>query len=82
MKTIKMYLMSFMLMVFASISMAAETTTIEKGQTLAGIKTELIEKTQPQPKFTTTGHSELECIFAAVTLSSYRGVSLNSRTVQ
>ena len=43
MKTIKMYLMSFMLMVFASISMAAETTTIEKGQTLAGIKTELIE---------------------------------------
>lgn len=43
MKTIKMYLMSFVLMVFASLSLAAEPTTIEKGQTLAGIKTELIE---------------------------------------
>lgn len=43
MKTIKIYLITFMLMVFASFSLAAEPSTNEKGQTLAGIKTELIE---------------------------------------
>lgn len=43
MKTIKMYLMTILLLVFSSLSLAGETTTVEKGQTLAGIKTELIE---------------------------------------
>lgn len=43
MKTIKMYLMTILLLVFSSLSLASETTTVEKGQTLAGIKTELIE---------------------------------------
>ena len=43
MKTIKMYLMTILLLVFSSLSLASESTTVEKGQTLAGIKTELIE---------------------------------------
>jgi len=38
-----MYLMTLLLLVFSSLSLAGETTTIEKGKTLAGIKTELIE---------------------------------------
>lgn len=43
MKTIKMYFMTILLLVFSSLSLANEPTTVEKGQTLAGIKTELIE---------------------------------------
>lgn len=44
MKTIKIYLMTLMLMVFSSLSLASETTTpVEKGQSLSEIKTELIE---------------------------------------
>lgn len=44
MKTIKIYLMTLMLMVFSSLSLASEAMTpVEKGQSLSEIKTELIE---------------------------------------
>lgn len=42
MKNIKLYLMTLILMVFSSLSLASEPV-VEKGQTLNGIKTELIE---------------------------------------
>ena len=54
MKTIKMYLMTILLLVFSSLSLASESTTVEKGQTLAGIKTELIENLKTDGLITDT----------------------------
>ena len=54
MKTIKMYLMTILLLVFSSLSLASESTTVEKGQTFAGIKTELIENLKTDGLITDT----------------------------
>lgn len=53
MNTIKMYLMTILLLVFSSLALASENTTLDKGQTLAGIKTELIENLKNDGLITT-----------------------------